>query len=108
MLQFRAMSTHEAAVQTAARGHTGRAMLGRMKQTMRITLDLDEDVLLAARELARRQRVSLGKALSELARHALERQESEVARNGVPLFPRQPEAQVVTLELVYQLHDEAP
>jgi hypothetical protein len=29
-------------------------------------------------------------------------------RNGVPLFPRRPEAKVVTLELVNQLRDEAP
>ena len=108
MLQFRAMSTHEAAVQTAARGHTGRAMLGRMKQTMRITLDLDEDVLLAARELARRRHVSIGRVLSDLARGALARQESTATRNDVPLFPLRPEGRVVTLDLVNQLRDEAP
>ena len=79
-----------------------------MKLTMRTTLDLDEDVLLAAKELARRQRVSLGKALSELARRALIRQDVAQLRNGVPLFPIGPEAQVVTLELVNQLRDEAP
>lgn len=75
---------------------------------MRTTLDLDEDVLLAAKELASRQHISLGKALSELARRALLRQDAAQARNGVPLFPVSPDAQVVTLELVNQLRDEAP
>ena len=35
---------------------------------MRTTLNLDEDAALAARNLARRQRMSLGKAVSELVR----------------------------------------
>lgn len=38
---------------------------------MRTTLDIDEDVLQAARELARRERKSLGLVVSTLARHGL-------------------------------------
>ena len=38
---------------------------------MRTTLDIDDDVLQAARELAKRQRGTLGKLLSELARKGL-------------------------------------
>ena len=75
---------------------------------MRTTLDLDEDVLLAAKEIARRRGVSIGKTLSDLARQALLVQDGATTRNGVPLFPLRPEARVVTLELVNQLHDEAP
>lgn len=75
---------------------------------MRTTLDLDEDVLLAAKEIARRRGVSIGKILSDLARQALSRQAGEMVRNGVPLFPMQPEARIVTLELVNHLRDEAP
>ncbi|HEX9370804.1 MAG TPA: hypothetical protein VF897_07345 [Roseiflexaceae bacterium] len=75
---------------------------------MRTTIDLEEDVLLAAKEIARRQGVSIGKALSDLARQALSRQEAGTTRNGVPLFPVRPEAGVVTLELINQLRDEAP
>lgn len=75
---------------------------------MRTTLDLDEDVLLAAKELASRQHISLGKALSDLARRALLRRDVAEVRNGVPLFPVSPEAQVVTIELVNQLRDEVP
>ncbi len=38
---------------------------------MRTTLDLEEDVLLAAKDIARRRGVSIGKAVSDLARQAL-------------------------------------
>ncbi len=38
---------------------------------MRTTLNLDEDVLLAVQERARREHRSAGKVLSELAREAL-------------------------------------
>jgi hypothetical protein len=38
---------------------------------MRTTLDIADDVLLAARELARREKKSVGRVISELARRAL-------------------------------------
>lgn len=38
---------------------------------MRTTLNLDDDVLLAVKERARRERRSVGEVLSELARQAL-------------------------------------
>jgi hypothetical protein len=40
---------------------------------MRTTIDLDEDILVAVKELARRQSVSAGRVLSDLARKALTR-----------------------------------
>ena len=40
---------------------------------MRTTLDISEDVLLAIKERARRERRSAGEVLSELAREALTR-----------------------------------
>lgn len=75
---------------------------------MRTTLDIDEDILFAARDIAKRQRLSMGKVLSDLARQALSRQTAPTTRNAVPLFPRQPDAGVVTLELINQLRDEMP
>jgi hypothetical protein len=75
---------------------------------MRTTLDLEEDVLLAAKEIARQRGVSIGKVLSDLARQALSCQETGTERNGVPLFPIRPGASVVTPELVNQLRDELP
>ena len=75
---------------------------------MRTTLDLEEDVLLAAREIAKRRGTSIGKVLSELARQALSRQDSVPVRNGVPLFPVQDSAGIITLELVNRLRDDTP
>lgn len=37
---------------------------------MRTTLDIDDDLLTAAKELARRERVSAGKVVSRLLRHS--------------------------------------
>ena len=73
---------------------------------MRTMLDLDDDVLLLVKEIARRRGVSVGKALSDLVRQALLRQESETTRNGVPLFPIGPESRLVTLEFVNRLRDD--
>jgi hypothetical protein len=75
---------------------------------MRTTLDIDQDILLAAKEIAKQRGVSMGKVLSELARQALTQQVAPATRNGVPLFPRQQGADVVTLELVNRLRDETP
>jgi len=75
---------------------------------MRTTLDVEDDVLLAAKEIARSRGVSVGKVLSDLVRQAMTRQPASATRGEVPLFPVQPDARVVTLELVNQLRDETP
>lgn len=74
---------------------------------MRTTLDIEEDVLLAAKDIARRRGASVGRVLSDLARQALTREDASAERNGLPLFPRQPGARMVTLELVNRLRDES-
>jgi len=81
---------------------------------MRTTLQLDDDVLAAARVLARQRRTSLGAVISELARQALVAPASSSSssgtthRNGVPLLPWKPEGAPVDLELVNSLRDELP
>ncbi|MCY7418138.1 MAG: CopG family transcriptional regulator [Chloroflexi bacterium] len=75
---------------------------------MRTTLDIEEDVLLAAKDIARRRRSSVGRVLSELARSGLVRSEANGERNGIPLFPVRPGAGVATLELVNSLRDDTP
>jgi hypothetical protein len=75
---------------------------------MRTTLDIEDDVLLAARAIARQRGVSMGKVLSTLARQALTQQPLATTRHGVPLFPVRSDARPVTLELVNRLRDEAP
>lgn len=75
---------------------------------MRTTVDLEEDVLLAAKEIARQRGNTLGQVLSDLARQALTRRTSVSKKHGLPLFPVQADAGVVTPELVNRLRDETP
>jgi hypothetical protein len=75
---------------------------------MRTTLDIDEDVLESAKELAARRGTTAGRVLSELARIALApRNRSSRMRNGVPILPKQQRAQLVTPEVVNRLRDES-
>jgi hypothetical protein len=85
---------------------------------MRTTLQLDDDVLSAARVLARQRRTSLGAVISALVRQALvapSNSDSRPApgaegdhRNGLPLLPWKAEGAPVDLELVNRLRDELP
>jgi len=75
---------------------------------MRTTLDIDPDVLLAAREIAAQRGVSVGKALSGLARRALTRPVEGTTRNGIPVFAGLPNGGVVTHDLINRLRDEGP
>lgn len=74
---------------------------------MRTTLDIDEDVLEAAKDLAAARRTTAGKVLSELARKGLTPAEPQpLVRNGVPLLPPREGARPVTMEEVNRLRDE--
>jgi hypothetical protein len=74
---------------------------------MRTTLDLDEDVLQAAKELAAARGTTAGKVVSELLRKGLAPEATERrVRNGVPLLPRQPAGSPrMTLKVVNALRD---
>ncbi len=75
---------------------------------MRTTLDLDEDVLQAAKEIAAARGMTAGKVLSELARKGLTPARAGRVRNGVPLLPRRPAgAPRPTMKQVNDLRDEA-
>jgi len=78
------------------------------EETMRTTIDLEEDVLLAAKEIARQRGNTVGQVLSDLARQTLTRRAPVSKKHGLPLFPVQPHAGVVTPELVNRLRDETP
>ena len=76
---------------------------------MRTTLDIDNDILAAAKEVARHERRSAGAVISELARKGLSMQaapkrQSLKARNGVPILPRRKE--VITVENIRRLMEE--
>lgn len=71
---------------------------------MRTTLDIDEDVLSVAKDLAREAGQSLGRALSELARKGLHQEIApSLVRNGVPLLSIQSGARPVTSQIVAEL-----
>jgi len=73
---------------------------------MRTTLDLDDDVLQAAKELAATRGTTAGKIVSELVRTALAPGRVARSRNGVPLLPRRPAgARRPTMALVNDLRD---
>jgi plasmid stability protein len=77
---------------------------------VRTTINLDDDLLMAIRERARRQQRSIGEVLSELLRQALgaRNHAGEVAETGAfygfePLPQRGPK---VSNELIDRLRDE--
>lgn len=74
---------------------------------MRTTLDIADDVLQAAKELAAHRKMTTGQVLSELARKALEPARVAKVRNGVPVLPRRSAgAPRPTMKLVNALRDE--
>jgi hypothetical protein len=74
---------------------------------MRTTLDIDEDVLQAAKELAASRKMTAGQVLSELARKALTPGRAVRVRNGVPVMPSRPKgAPRLTMRSVNELRDE--
>jgi hypothetical protein len=75
---------------------------------MRTTLDLDDDVLQAVKELGVLQKKTAGQVLSELARRALapSPQPRDRVRNGVPLLPSRPGAPIMTMADVNRLRDD--
>ncbi len=76
---------------------------------MRTTLTIDDDVLLAAKAMAQRQRSSVGEVITALARQALQPDQTRSAtRNGILLLAPRSVSEPVTLELVNQLRDELP
>ena len=77
---------------------------------MRTTLDIEDDVLQAAKELAEREGSTAGRILSQLARRGLQAPPSRVTkagvarvRGGVPVLASRGE--VVTLQKIKELMD---
>ena len=75
---------------------------------MRTTLDLDDEVLAAARRIAVARSKSIGQVVSELARRGLEtRPASTTKTTGFPVFRVSKQARPLTLDDVSQDDDEA-
>ena len=77
-------------------------------ESMRTTLDIDDDVLQAAKELAALHGKTAGQVVSELARKGISPAGSSRVRNGVPVLPRRAAgAARPTMKLVNELRDDA-
>lgn len=78
---------------------------------MRTTIDIEDDVLLAVKELARRRKTTAGKVLSELARVALRQgphadsTADPVETYGFEPFPTR--GGLVTNDMIDRLREEA-
>jgi hypothetical protein len=76
---------------------------------MRTTRDIEDDVLFAAKDLARREKKSAGRIISELARKGLSGAATASVREpkavyGFRPFPK--EGRIVSNELINKLREE--
>jgi len=76
---------------------------------MRTTLDIEEDVLFAAKDLARREKKTAGQVISDLARKGLAGTEAVTAHEpkaiyGLRPFPR--EGRIVSNDLINKLRED--
>jgi hypothetical protein len=77
---------------------------------MRTTLDIDDDVLMAAKELAKRQHLTAGEMISELARQGLRASASSSVASPASFFGFRPfssRGAPVSDETINRLRDEA-
>jgi hypothetical protein len=73
---------------------------------MRTTLELDDEVLAAARRIAAARSKSLGQVISDLARRGLETRPKITTRRGFPVFQVPGNARPLTLDDVRRDEDE--
>jgi len=73
---------------------------------MRTTITIDDDVLVAARIIARRRKRAVGRIVSELAGQSPRPPAAGAERKGVPLLPVRDRGTIVTFEIVDTLRDE--
>jgi hypothetical protein len=77
-----------------------------MIRQMRTTLELDDEVIEAARKIARQRRITLGEVISELARRSLANDGPPKMRNGVLLFVPKPSGSRPNVAIVNRLRDD--
>lgn len=76
---------------------------------MRTTLDIDEDVLQGAKEMAELKGTTAGRVISDWARRGLfsintAGMDEKRVKNGVPLLPSR--GKIVTMKLIQEIMDE--
>jgi Bacterial antitoxin of type II TA system, VapB len=73
---------------------------------MRTTLELDDDLVAQARQLAKERGVTIGQLISDLALRSLIAEKPMKMRNGIPVFTPKPGAPRPDLALVNRLRDD--
>lgn len=73
---------------------------------MRTTLTIDDDLLQAAKQMARMRSLPIGTVISDLIRKGLESGCKIRIEDGFPVFDIPPGAPPITLEMVKSLEDE--
>ncbi len=74
-------------------------------EAMRTRIDLDDDLVAIAKELAGRRGMTMGQIVSDAFRKTLEPSASSRVRNGVPLFIPKKGAAKPSMALVNRLRD---
>ena len=77
-----------------------------MIQRMRTTLDIDDDVLQAAKEIGAMRRRTAGQIISEYAREAMIPPDPCEERNGVPIIHRRGPRRIITTADVKRLQED--
>ncbi len=75
---------------------------------MRTTLTIDDDVLAVARAFAERKGISVGRAVSELARRGYENTAADRGREAGAVFDVPADAKTITTEDVYRALEDWP
>ena len=72
---------------------------------MRTTIDIDDDVLQAAKELATKEKSTAGRVISQLARRTLATASTtKRTRNTVPILPRR--GDMITLDHIRKVMEQ--
>jgi hypothetical protein len=78
----------------------------RYRTGVRTTLEIDDDLLWVARQLAHQRGMTMGQVIPELVRKAIQPTSAPRMRNGVLVFHLQPGARMPGMALVNRLRDE--
>jgi hypothetical protein len=73
---------------------------------VRITLEIDDDLVRVARQSARQRGMTIGQVISQLVRKAIEPKNPPRLQNGVLLFDLKPGTRKPGMALVNRLRDE--
>ena len=72
----------------------------------RTTLDIDDDVLQAAKEVAANRQTTAGKVISQWVRQAIRAQSKHVSHNGLPVLQTRTDGRLNTMADVNRIRDE--